>query len=40
MSEDTFNGARNAFLFFNGFYNAVVEEVGEEKAVSLLEKMS
>ena len=37
--EDTFNGAKTAFLFFDGFYNAVVEEVGEEKALSLLEKM-
>ena len=37
--EDVFNGAKTAFLFFNGFYNAVVEDVGEEKALNLLEKM-
>ncbi|MEE9379242.1 MAG: hypothetical protein V3V33_14555 [Candidatus Lokiarchaeia archaeon] len=28
-----------AFLFFNGFYNSVVNEVGEEKALNLLEDM-
>jgi hypothetical protein len=37
--EDVFNGAKTAFIFFNGFYNTVVEEVGEDKALSLLEKM-
>jgi hypothetical protein len=37
--EDTFNGAKTAFLFFGGFYNAVVNEVGEEKALNMMEEM-
>jgi hypothetical protein len=37
--EDVFNGAKTAFLFFDGFYNSVVKEVGEEKALNLLKDM-
>jgi len=39
MNEDVFNGAMAGFVFFDGFYSEVVEEIGEEKTLSLMDKM-
>ena len=40
MNEDVFNGAMAGFVFFEGFRNEVAEEIGEEKTLSLMDKMS
>ena len=39
MNEDVFNGAMAGLVFLDGFYNEVVEEIGEEKTLSLMDKM-
>ena len=40
MNEDVFNGAMAGLVFLDGFYNEVVEEIGEEKTLGLMDKMS
>jgi len=35
--EDTFNGAKNAFILLDGFIGTVVKEIGEEKAYDMVE---
>ncbi|MFW9821727.1 MAG: hypothetical protein ACFFE4_02250 [Candidatus Thorarchaeota archaeon] len=40
MSEDAFNGAMAGFAFFGGLFNQVAEDIGEDKALKFLEKMS
>ena len=37
--EDTFNGAKNAFVFHQAFVNTVAEEIGRERASALETKM-
>lgn len=37
--EDVFNGAKPAFIFFDAYLNTVAQEIGMERAVSLLTKM-
>lgn len=37
--EDTFNGAKNAFVFYEAFLNTVAEEIGRERASALETKM-
>ena len=36
--EDTFAGAKNAFLILDAFLGTVVKEIGENKAYSMIEK--
>jgi hypothetical protein len=37
--EDTFNGAKNAFVFHQAFVNTVAQEIGSERASALETKM-
>jgi len=36
--EDTFTGAKNAFIMLDAFINTVIKEIGENKAYSMMEK--
>ncbi|MFX0020061.1 MAG: L-2-amino-thiazoline-4-carboxylic acid hydrolase [Promethearchaeota archaeon] len=36
--EDTFNGAKNAFILLDAFIGTVVKEIGEEKAYNMIEE--
>lgn len=38
-TDDTFNGARSAFVFHEAFLNTVAEEIGRERAAALETKM-
>ena len=38
-TDDTFNGAKNAFVFHQAFVNTVAEEIGRERAAALETKM-
>jgi len=37
--EDTFNGAKNAYIYYFAYLNTVAQEVGMEQAVALQTKM-
>ena len=37
--EDTFNGAKNAFVFHQAFVNTVAEDIGIERVTALTTKM-
>ena len=37
--EDTFSGAKNAFVFHQAFVNTVAQEIGRERASALETKM-
>ena len=36
--EDTFTGAKNAFIILDAFIGTVVKEIGEDKTYSMIEK--
>ena len=38
-TEDTFNGAKNAYTEFLAYFNTVAQEIGMERAVALCTKM-
>ncbi len=36
--EDTFDGAKNAFIMLDAFVNTVIKEIGENKAYGMMEE--